>query len=358
MGITQISLHIYGEIPVDTCGLEFRSFSEGWQTCTTDLWEKRGIELIKAVKLLSKKTSAPVLIFEIIDSDSIYFDFYQGGKSIAAYTDHMEISKKNIYSVPTMIGYGEGNKKRLSNILSCRDAEEKLFMLEEFFGVCLAPPLELIGEPEILARQRGDEHYRRFMEQENMLKGKNAPISAKLVAEYKGKIFLDLFGQAEKTQKKHCYLFGYREEADDLKHELIPVRFSGDRLEPITKEEFYSDREKTSYKCELCDYEHGARSRAVFNQNAPVDFVGKSMILPEGYFVSGFDAENRLVLDGGNGICIVDKMLKIIAKIAIKGDVADMIGNYLLTATGDSFCGYCYEPRATVRIYELVEQNK
>ncbi len=175
MGISQISFHIYGSLPDDTCGLEFRSFSEGWQTCTTELREKRGVDLIKTAKLLSKKTSAPVLIFEIIDSEAVCFDFYLDGKRAAGYTDYIEIRTKNIYSVPAMIGYAEGNKKRLSNILSCRDAEEKLFMLEELFGVCLAPPLELISEPEILVRQRGDEHYRRFMEQENMFKGKNAP---------------------------------------------------------------------------------------------------------------------------------------------------------------------------------------
>jgi hypothetical protein len=50
--------------------------------------------------------------------------------------------------------------------------------------------------------------------------------------------------------------------------------------------------------------------------------------------------------------------MKMIAKHSIKGDCVDMIGDYILTASGASFYGYEYEPKATVRIYRLSEKQR
>jgi hypothetical protein len=82
------------------------------------------------------------------------------------------------------------------------------------------------------------------------------------------------------------------------------------------------------------------------------------MILPSGFYPCGFDSKGRLILDGQSKICIVNGDLKIIAKISIKGDVAEIMGDYILTSSGDSFCGYVYEPKAAVRIYKLTEKEQ
>ena len=54
---------------------------------------------------------------------------------------------------------------------------------------------------------------------------------------------------------------------------------------------------------------------------------------------------------------IADESMNIIAKKTIKGDCADMVGDFILTYSGDSFCGREYEPKATIRIYRLIEKK-
>ena len=155
MGTTFSSIHIYVNNAIEDPFLEFRSFSDGWQTCITDLSEMDFNTVLKNVKRISKAIDAPVLWFFVNDSDYIDFVFYVKGKQAAKYA----FESKNLYGIPGLIGLGEGNKKRLSNILQAADIDEKIAMLEEYFGVCLLPFPECFVTPEELKRERSDKIY-------------------------------------------------------------------------------------------------------------------------------------------------------------------------------------------------------
>ena len=110
MGTTLTSIHIYGgPIPSD-CGFSFCSYSESWHTCTSDFPAGREDYAVSAAKLMSKKTSAPVLCFHIFDSEMIWLCVFRGGKMAARYSDDNTIANKKIYDIPELIGYGEGYK--------------------------------------------------------------------------------------------------------------------------------------------------------------------------------------------------------------------------------------------------------
>ncbi len=350
MGTSFASIHIFDNKEFQTSYCEFRSFSDGWQTCITDFSDKDLEYSLKVAKLISKQTSSPVLYFYIFDSEYIYFEFLQNGKIVARYSDDEFSTNKNLYGIPTLLGYGDGYKKRLSKILNCDDADEKTGLLEEYFGVCLLPFSECFSDIATLKRTKDDKLYNEFVEKEKAIYGKNASIVLELVAEYKGKIFWDYFGSF--TQKEHCYLFGYESE----RAELTPVRFCGEQLEAISEEEFNQNRILLNHEYEFCKIEYGITCYAMFNDSAPKQYANKKMKLPNHLYPLGFDTKNRLVLMGGQKIYIADEDMKIIAKSSIKGDCVDMIGDFVLTASGDSFCGYEYDPKATVRIYRLNEK--
>ena len=77
------------------------------------------------------------------------------------------------------------------------------------------------------------------------------------------------------------------------------------------------------------------------------------MTLPSGFYPESFTKNNELLLQGNHRIYVADSTMKIIAKLSIKGDIADIMDDYVLTTTGDSFCGYCFEPKAKIYIYEI-----
>ncbi len=351
--MTITSIHVYTNEQLNCHQLEFRSFSREWQTCVTDLTDSDDNYLYDVARSLSKTVPAPVLLFSIFDSDAICFHFFKNGKRVASYFDDEFSQSDHIYSIPALVGYGDGYKKRLSKILSSSDAEEKTQLLEEYFGVGLLPFQDIITtEPEALRREKGEVLYNEYLEREEAISGKRAPVTAKLIAEYKGKIFYDIPGG--RTKKEHCYLFGYESNSKVLH----PVRFCGDRLEDISSEEFNKDR-INKYSPRFYDTEFRAHvCYTVFNELAPEPYRNRSMILPSGFYPCGFDGKGRLILDGQSKICIVNGDLKIIAKISIKGDVAEIMGDYILTSSGDSFCGYVYEPKAAVRIYKLTEKEE
>lgn len=350
MGTTFSSIHILSDEKIQTSYCEFQSFSDGWQTCISDFSDKDLNYSVKLAKLLSKQTSAPVLYFRIFDSEDIYFEFLQNGKTVARYSDDEFCTNKKLYGIPALLGYGDGYKKRLSNILNCGDADEKTELLEEYFGVCLLPFSEFFSDLAMLKRGKGDALYSAFIEKEKAIFGKNAPITLELVAQYKGKIFWDYFEGC--TQKKHCFLFGYENE----KTELRPVRFCGERLEPISNEEFNQNRVSRQNDYDFCKIEYGTICYAIFNDLAPDPYKDKKIKLPSSSYPLGFDTKNRLVLSGGRKIYIVDDHMEIIAKNSIKGDCVDIIGDFILIASGDSFYGYVYDPRSTVGIYRLNEK--
>lgn len=352
MGTTFSSIHILSNEAPQISYFEFKSFSNGWQTCINIFSDWDPNYLLNAAKLISKQTSSPVLCYYIFDSEYIHFEFLQNGKLFARYSDDEFVSNKNLYGIPPLLGYASGYKKRLSNILGCSDAEEKNDLLEEYFGVCLLPFPECFSDHSTLIREKSDILYTEFIENEIALTGPKAPISLDLITEQKGKIFWDYFGKY--TKKEHCYLFGY--DVPNSKS-LKPVRFCGEQIKPISTEEFDQNRIPLRYQRDFYEMEYGATSYALFNDLAPASYTNKKMKMPNGFFPLGFDTKNRLVLHGQRKIYIADESMNIIAKKTIKGDCADMVGDFILTYSGDSFCGYEYEPKATIRIYRLIEKK-
>ena len=355
MGTTFSSVHVFSHDSIQTDIYEFRSFSDGWQTCVSDFSDKDPEYPSKVAKLISTRTAAPVLYFHIFDSDFICFKFFQNGKNVAKYLEYEFSDSKNLYSIPTLLAYGDGYKKRLSNILSCGDAHEKTQLLEEYFGVCLLPFPELVSDPSMLSREKGDALYTEYMKAIKAMSGTKAPISLQLVKEYKGKLFVDHFGQIPPRGKKNCFFFGYENEESA---NLTPVRFLGESLEPISAEEFEQSESISlgSFTTDFCDMEYGLDCYAIFNDLAPAPYAGKRMKLPRNFFPLGFDSKGRLVLVTNGKIAITDNDMKIIAYCSVKGDVIDMVGDYILTATGSSFYFYGYDPKASVKIYQLIEK--
>lgn len=362
MGTSLNSIHIYGNLVPDKCGMDFISCSPGWLTCTVDFSEKEPGYSYKAAKMISKQIDAPVLHFGVFDSEKIWFDFFKKGKIVARYSDDEFISNKKIYDIPAMIGYAEGYKKRLSNILACSDTDLKIAMLEEYFGVCLLFFPGLMDEKETNYCNRTDRLYQAYQAEERELTGKRAPFALKLLEEYPGKLFSDVFGKHE-TFKPHFFLHGYVVEDLPAKcPKLMPVQFTGTRLETSDFDTFEKERIPTSY--EKMQYEkqfeiqYGTLCKVRFLEKSPLEYRGKTMTLPNGFYPECFLPSGELLLLGNRRIYIADDTLKIIAKLSFKGDCVDILDNYILTTQGESFYAYCYHPKTKIYIYELVKKEK
>lgn len=346
MGTSLTSIHVFSNsAPVD-CGFNFRSFSPDWQTCIDDFSGQLPGCSRKAAKFISKHTDAPVLYFEVFDSEAVWFEFFLNGKTV-----------KKMFDIPALIGYGDGQKRRLSLILQCSDADLKTGMLEEYLGVCLLYTPELADVPELFCRKRDDALYKRYQENEKALTGKAAPFKINLIAEYSGKLFWNAFTKHD-TVKPHFFLYGYTSVDSLIKndHSLTPVRFTGHSLETSDFETFEKDRMPRRYEDSRFTMHYGAQCKVTFSNECPPVFQGKTMPLPDGFFPWAFLQSGELLLQGDRRIYVVDETLKVIAKLSIKGDIADVVGNYILTTTGDSFCGYCYEPKAKIYIYEVIKK--
>lgn len=357
MGTTLTSIHVYGGPIPNDCGFSFCSYSDNWYTCTSDFLAGQEEIAVSAAKLMSKKTSAPVLCFHIFDSEMIWLSVFHGGKMAARYADDATIDNKKIYDIPALIGYGEGYKKRLSSLLDCSDVMRKVALLEEYFGVCLLYDSELANRPGQLRRTRDDVLYREYTEEEKQLSGKKAPMELKCVAEYPGKIFFNSFDDFDdfdnfNKYKKHYFLYGYAEDTD----ELTPVHFTGKSLEPCDRETFEKDRIIRNTKDSRFVIEYSPVPKVTFSDDAPAEYRGKTMKLPGGVYPWKFLPSGELLLLGKSKIYVVDHTLTVVAKFSCKGEVADIVDNCILTATGASFYGYCYEPKAKVYIYEIVKK--
>ena len=70
------------------------------------------------------------------------------------------------------------------------------------------------------------------------------------------------------------------------------------------------------------------------------------MALPAGAYPEAFLPTGELLILGEHRIYVVEPAtLKIVAKLPHKGDVADVVGNYILTTAGSSFYCYGYDPK-------------
>lgn len=350
MGTTLSSIHIFSDSAPVNCGFSFQSFSPNWQTCTDDFSEKEYDYPYKAAKIISKSTDAPVLHFEVYDSEMIWFEFLRNGKVVSRYSDDDLVANKKLFAVPSLVGCGEGQKRRLSSLLSCSDIDFKIEMLEEYLGVCLLYLPELSDDPKALHRDRSDTLFRKYREEEKALTGKAAPIHIGLIAEYSGKLFENFF-TAEHDFKPHYFLYGYTQ--DDYSQNLTPVRFTGKSLEKCDLSTFSADRRKRVIEDPCFKLSYRTPCKVTFTDECPSAYRGKTMILPNGFFPQCFTKNDELLLLGNHRIFVADSSLKIIAKLSVKGDVADILDDYILTTAGGSFYAYCYEPRAKIFIYKL-----
>ena len=356
MGISLNSVHIFGNTSRVDCGHSFRSFSPNWITCIDDFSEKDPDYSYKLAKLISKQIDAPVLHFWVFDSEMIGFDFFINGRVVSRYSDDEFVSNKKLFDIPAMIGYGDGHKKQLSSILSCSDVDTKIAMLEEYFGVCLLFVPDFLDEPDTLLRERSDNLYQQYKMEEKALTGKAAPIGLDMIAEYPGKLFYDVFGN-HATFKPHFFLYGYISDELSAKHSILtPVRFTGERIEEVSQDLFRQDRIPTRYIDSRFHMHYDTPCKVTFSEECPSEYRGKTMNLPNGFYPREFLSSGELLLEGTHRVLVVDRTLKIIAKLSIKGDIADVLSNYILTTTGDSFCGYCYEPKAKIYIYQIVRK--
>jgi len=347
MGTTFSSIHVFTSEAITYVPLKFASFSDGWQSCVTDL-DHGDIYAYKEAKLLSKKYSYPVLYFFIYDSESVNFEFFLDGKSVARYSDGVLAKTKNLYAVSSILNYGEGYKKRLSNIVAITDADKKVELLEEYFGVCLLPFPELLSEPYMLERERSEDLYNAYKKKEKALAKNMRSVSAKLIYEKTGKLFwnCEMFSC---MQKEHCYVLLY--ENDDLEYSF--VRFIGNGFETITIEEFAKAKDIPAPCYDYCRIIYGSTDKVEFNESAPVGYRGKTMDIPSGAYLLGFDSKNRFVLTTGSKVFLADESMDIIGKFSVKGYAVDIYGDYILTASPYSFFGYEYDPKAKNRIYKI-----
>lgn len=361
MGTTISSLHVYTPDAIDGMK-DFYSFSEGWQTYLPPMMPEDPFEYRMLAKRVSKRTDAPVLWFYIFDSEAICFEFYHKGKRVSAYSQEDLTGTKNLYAIPTLIGYEKGEKRRLSRILSCADADFQLELLEEYFGVCLITFPELLEEgADALRRDRGDQRYLALLEEDRKLTGKQAKLGTELVSERGGKIFERRFGEDPFTFKPHHYYFGYTTFYSNFwDGALRPVRFEKGELVEISQEEFdnapqlsgCNAREDVRFKVEF-----GAVDKVHFTDEAPEGFSGKTLAMPRGFFPLCFDEKGRVILsDERGGLAVVDDTLKIIAKIRVKGTPVEYLDGYILTAGGQSFYAYAYNRSDAVRIYKVCER--
>ena len=187
MGTTAFTLHVYSNEPVDPALGHFFSLSEGWQSMLLDSEHQ---DMDQCARKLSKKVSAPILVFCIYDSEEVSFGIYENGKRCAVFSSSICHTSKGIFKIPGLVGYPDGYKRRISEILSCPDIEQLTALLEEFFGVALVVYRDILEEdPESLIRARGETQYLAFHEEQKKLSGRQCSIRATLTEEIRGKIF-------------------------------------------------------------------------------------------------------------------------------------------------------------------------
>lgn len=354
MGTTASCIHIYGDFAAENIPFAFKSFSPGWHTCVEDSSEKDPDYPYKMARFIATKIENPVVYFSVYDSEAVFFEVIKGRKIVARYSDDSTESNKKIYDIPSLLGCKECGKKRLSAIFSCADTDLKIALLEEYFGLALLYFPE--AEEAELARKKSDALYRKYEEEEKRLTGKKAPFKADLIREYKGKIFWGKFN-SRAMLKEHYYLYGYSEEKDS---ELLPVHFVGNELKALdpSKETVSMglDRDRTGEK--YFSIKYGTPDKITFKDACPEAYRGKTMAMPSGFYPCGFLGTGELIISAGSKVYVADSTLKIEAKLTVKGDVEDLVDNYILTTVGDSFCFYGYEPCAKVCIYKIEKRQK
>jgi hypothetical protein len=356
MGTTLSSLHIYTTESIDASYGIFRSFSMGWQTLLPSKETKDFMTLQRVARKLSKHLFEPVVLFGMFDSDEIILEVYHSGKRIANISTYDIERNKGVFNIPSLIGYPpSGHKRRLSNIISCSDAELLTELLEEYLGVkLLIFPDEIEETPELLRQIRGEEKYNAYQQEEMKLRGKNANVQVKLLQTIPGKLFRNRFFDTSLLSPGY-FMFGFDSPESQLyKGNLRAVRFNQGRLDPVEESSIprisFTDQTYEIYKL-TGSY---PQIRFLLSDSSPLPYRGKQLNLPQGYFPFDFNSRGQLLISNfKNGLMVMDSDGKVIAKCSIKGSTDALSDDYILTSGSTSHYAYDYSPGEFVRIYHL-----
>jgi len=335
-------VHIYTEESISVDG--FVSICDNWLTCTMN------IDYSEARKL-SKKLNKPVLYF-YCNSDEVFdMYFFFDGKTVVKYCNDGLGENKGIFKLPSLVGYQEGNKRRISSILACKDLDKQIALLEEFLGVGLKNPR--------ISVKRDDMLYQMYIKSEKHLTGKNAPIKKELVFETDGKLFHTPFfaGDLKGFYKPHIYLFGFDKDYDELEQERFYqwVEFANGKLLSVSEDEF-SQVKFVKQTVERNDSFTYNSSRVYFKKNAPKKFASKSFKVAQDLYPFDYYNDDIFILTNENStLFFVNSDFKIIAKQNFKGNPKEIRDGYILTVGAGSFWAYVYNPYDKVRIYRLYE---
>ena len=363
MGTSVSSIHIYTSEPIPEGFGSFFSFSEGWQTRLPETSAANDFEAdYKQARRLSKLLPYPVLYFWEFDSSAFGFKLFYENKQITTFDTSS--APVGLYKLPPLIGYDEGNKRRLSAILSCTDIEYSIAMLEDYLGLCLRVFYGLLDMPQALVRTRSDEKYRLYLEEEKRFKGKNAPIRLELSEEIPGKLEYHAFFGDRSRPKQHIFYLAHSTAIPKTNSPLPAVEFCQGKL--LHAEESTIKRAKFKEFTTIND----SRFRVTFSPRTMVRFTYYSpdsyrekvfTTIPIGYYPFGFDEKDRLILSNerGGSILFMDSEGKLIAKCYLKGCLIDYRDGYLLTDKNASFnpYGWGFDPEGIIRIYRIVERE-
>lgn len=348
MGFTLSSIHVYTSQPIGSEVCQFASFSDHWQTCITP-FERHRVYLEKAKKL-SKTIADPVLCFGVFDSDYTMLDFFQNGKIAASYRGTGFPQPRNLYQIPKLVGYETGEKRRLSKILACPDAERQIGMLEELFGVCLLVDEQLLLREERLHKTRGNAQYLAYVEEEKALAGAHSNLKVELVLEQSA-----LLDDRENFIGAGYYPLHYF-RLTSMDGSIQDVHFQNGALVPLSRDErekmlaqriSYAER----YDCEMVVSDMGAHGWR-FTDHAPKAFAGRAMKLPAGFYPFAFQGENRFLLSNlKNSVAFMDESLKVIKKVRLQGIPYDVSDGYILTY--HPFCARKEDVK--LRIYRICD---
>ncbi|MDP2814542.1 MAG: hypothetical protein Q8S15_02055 [Erysipelotrichaceae bacterium] len=354
MGTTLSSVSIFTTESIDESYGIFRSFSKDWQTLLPPKEPKDFMTLQRDTRKLSKSISAPVLLFGMFDSDEILLEVYIAGKCISRINPY--IKNKGVFNIPSLFGYpNSGYKRRLSNIISCSDAELLTELLEEYLGVSLLIFPEVLKEnPELLRKIRSEEKYNAYQAEEKKLRGKNANVRIKLMETIPGKLFRKRFMDTSQLAPSY-FLFGFDSpESQHFKGNLRAVRFNHGRLEPVEESDIprvsFTDQTDEIFKFA----ESYPRVSVIMSDSSPISFRGKQLYMPQGYYPFAFNSQGQLLISNLiNGIMVMDSEGKVIAKCSMKGCPMAYSDDYILTSGNTSEYAYVYVPGECLRIYRL-----
>ena len=362
MGTTVSSIHIYTSEPIPEGLGSFVSFSKGWQTRLPEPSAANDFEADqKQARRLSKHLPYPILYFWEYDSDEFGFVLFCSGKQVTIFGTDPYTEAKGLFILPEYIGYPEGNKRRLSRILSCADMEYSIAMLEEYFGVCLEVFFDLLDMPQDLIRTRSDEKYRAYLEEERRFTGKDAGIYVELTEEVFGKLEDNpVFGDFSRPKQHIFYLAQFHTLAERCSP-LPAVEFRHGKLMPADGSVIQKAKIK-EYDDPRFHVEFYPRTTVTFSDLSPAPYRSKCFTaLPRGYYPYDFDESDHLILQNERGgIAFMNSNGELIAKCRIKGCLMDYRDGFFLTDKDGCFDphGWGFDPEGVLRIYRIVERSR